>query len=121
MQAACEQTAARLRRLKTAHNSQAADNQRLEAAASSARGFGCRALQQRMLLAADPSAVAALIRGQVRYACMTHNHVIIVMSSSLCNHHQHQQQSRTIRHSTHSLFHGRFPFLLFSVCVPSLS
>jgi hypothetical protein len=79
MQAACEQTAARLRRLKTAHNSQAADNQRLEAAASSARGFGCRALQQRMLLAADPSAVAELIRGQVRYACMTHNHVIIVM------------------------------------------
>lgn len=66
---ACEATAARLR-ISKAQNSQAAENQRLEAAAASARGSGCRALQHQMLLAADDTAVHELIQGQNLHAAL---------------------------------------------------
>jgi hypothetical protein len=66
---ACERTAARLRAAK-AHNSQAAENQRLEAAAATARGSGCRALQHQMLLAADNRAVQELIQGQTLHSAL---------------------------------------------------
>ena len=70
--AACEETTVRCRAdISRDPSSQAADNLRLEAAAAVARGVGCRALQQRLLLCAPGSSTLALIRGQALHGALS--------------------------------------------------